>query len=314
MKPIRRILAILDPSLSRTPALDRALAHARRLNAELYLGLFDLGPQLGTLGNADRGETRRSEHLMRDQLSQRLEDLVRDLRERTGLGIQTIDDRERPNAQAMVALAERNLIDLVIKDVGHESSLRRMIFLPLDWELLRLSPVPVWLVAAHGSNFQGRVAAAVDPVHPEHGAGTLNDAILENALALMEPGKGVLRVLSAFAGLPAGLSALDPVGLGMAFSHEEIYERMRLDHRAALSALLARHGLGTESAEVLYGPPAEVLTEATALFGPDVLVVGSLRRRGLDRLLMGSTVERLVGHANCDILAVPAQASASASA
>jgi universal stress protein E len=182
-----------------------------------------------------------------------------------------------------------------------------MIFLPLDWELLRLSPVPVWLVCGAGTGAPRRVAAAVDPVHPEHGAGALNDAILQNARALTEPGVGTLKVFSAFAGLPPGLAALDPAGLAMAYSHEEIYERMRRDHRTALDTLLARHGLGAESAEMLYGPPAEVLWEAAALFDPDVLVVGSLRRRGLDRLLMGSTVERLIVHAPCDILAVPAQ-------
>ena len=60
MKTIRRILLILDASLSRTPAVERAVAFSRKTGASLWVGLFDRGPRLGVLGILDRADARAS--------------------------------------------------------------------------------------------------------------------------------------------------------------------------------------------------------------------------------------------------------------
>lgn len=309
MKTVRRILVVLDPALLRTPALDRAVALARTLRAELWLALYDRGPRLGLLGLGDRDEAHRLEAMMREQESTRLEELRQSLAEDGTLQVRCIDAPDRASAARILDDIAKHRIDLLIKDVGHESSLRRLVFLPLDWELLRRSPVPVWMVGAGASGMPKRIIAAVDPVHPEHGAGALNDAILDTALGLQELAKGNVRVFSAFTGLPPGLQGMDPIGLSLGTSFEDLYEQMRVDHRAALDTLLARHRLGTDHAVVLYGPAAYSVLDALEGFQPELLVVGNVRRRGLDRLLMGSTVERLIGEAPCDILAVPATVS-----
>lgn len=310
MPAIRRILLILDPSLARTPALERAVALARAVKAELWVGLFDAGPGLGIWGVLDRDQARRLESVMRDQESARLNDLVQGLREHDHVNVQVIDDRARPNAEHIVAEIARNQIDLVIKDVGHDSALRRMVFVPLDWELLRTSPMPVWLVAAKSGGLPQRVAVALDPVHPEHGAGELNEALIAAARAIGAPGGAQLRLLSVFSGLPPELMALDPYASGLAFPDEEFLERLRVAHRGAFHGLIARHGLHADSAEILYGQPVDCVLDAVGNIHPDVLVVGTLRRHGLDRLFMGSTAERLVGRAPCDVLVVPAIAPA----
>lgn len=309
MKSIRRILLILDPSLARTAAMERAVAIATALKAELWLGLFDAGPGLGIWGVLDREEAHDLEARMRDQESLRLDDLVRGLRDYEHLSVQSIDDRGRPNAERIVAEVLRRKIDLVIKDAGHDSLLQRLIHTPLDWELLRTCPVPVWLVAAKFAGLPKRVAMAFDPVHPEHGAGALNEAMLAAAQTIAAPGKASIRLLSAFAGLPTGLPALDPGATGLAFPYEEFQERLRVAHRVAFDKFLAQHGLPQDGAELLYGPAAASVLEAVGVFHPDVLVVGSLRRHGLDRMFMGSTAERLVGRAGCDVLVVPVDAA-----
>lgn len=306
MKPIRRILVVLDPSLMHTPALDRAEALARALKAQLWLALFDRGPRLGVLGLMDRAEARRLEGLMREQESTRLEELRERVAGSGALTVHSIDDRASLTAARLVSHVRGNDIDLVIKDVGHESSLRRLVFLPLDWELLRGCPVPLWMVGASAGGLPKRIVAAVDPVHPEHGAGALNDAILDMARTLRETGPSHIRVFSAYPGLPAGLQGLDPMGTSLGYSADELYERLRLDHRAALEALIQKQRLAADAGVILYGPPAFSILDALEAFRADVLVVGTLRRHGLDRLLLGSTVERLIGEAPCDILAVPA--------
>lgn len=312
MKPIRRILLVLDPSLQRTPALARAQALAVALKAQLWLALYDRGPQLGVLGLLDRAEAHTLEAMMREQESRRLAELRQAVAEETSLTVHTIDDAHRLSAQRLEAHVAQHDIDLVIKDVGHESALRRLVFLPLDWELLRSCPAPLWMVGAGASGLPKRIVAAVDPVHPEHGSGALNDAIFAMARALRDTGDGHLRVFSAYAGLPAGIQGMDPMGLSLSYSLDELYERLRVEHVAALDRLLAEQGLPADSGTMLYGPTAFSILDALETFQPDVLVVGTLRRHGLDRLLMGSTVERLIGEAPCDIVAVPANAQSAA--
>ena len=307
MKPIRRILLILDPSLARTPAVERAAAFARETKATLWLGLFDRGPRLGVLGVLDRSEARHIEDMMRDQLSARLKDLCRDLSD-SGLTVQMIDDRDPVSASRIIEHADKERIDLIIKDVGHESVLRRLVFLPLDWELLRTSSVPVWMVGAQARPGQlpQRVVAAVDPLNPEHGAGPLNESLLDVAQLLAGAGSGHVRVFTAFSGLPAAMQGLDPNGLPMSQSYEELYDELRKEHRRLFDALLKRHRMTADDAVILFGPPATTMLDALEGYRADVLVVGTIRRRGIDRFLMGSTVERLIGDAPCDIFAVPA--------
>jgi universal stress protein E len=314
MKTIRRILLLLDERLERTPAVDRAVALCKALGAELWLALHAQGPKLGVLGIMDRAQAHQLEDMMRTQLSERLAEFRQGLLADGVAAVLQIDDRSRLTADRVVGDVIDHQIDLVIKDVGHPSLLRRLVLLPFDWALLRESPVPVWLAGGSaGAIVPKRIVAAVDPVQPEHGAGRLNDALLESARTLAQAGGGQVRVISAFAGLPPGLMALDPMGVSLSLTSDDLYEELRVEHRRALDALLKQHQLPADAALLLYGPPVVTLLEAIEDFRPELLVVGTLQRRGLERVFMGSTVERLIGEAPCDVLTVPAVAAPSPS-
>jgi nucleotide-binding universal stress UspA family protein len=55
---------------------------------------------------------------------------------------------------------------------------------------------------------------------------------------------------------------------------------------------------------VLAGRPDEVIVKTAREKGADLIVVGSHGRTGVDRLLMGSVTERVVGNAECAVLVV----------
>lgn len=310
MKALQRMLLLLDPSLERTPAVERSIALARAANAQLWLALHDRGPRLGPLGLIDRPWARRVEGLMRDQLSERLRDLRHALLSEGVPEVQVIDDRNRLTAKRVADDVTHHRIDLVIKSVGRPSAQRKRVLLPFDWELLRSCPVPLWMAGAHDTaRPKQMIVAAVDPVHPEHGAGALNDRILDTANWLQARGPSELRVLSAFAGIPPGLQALDPFPVAIGLPDAELHEQLRTDHQRALQALVAAHALPAETAMVLNGDPSTSLLDTVTRLQPDVLVIGSLHRRGLDRLFIGSTAERVIGEVACDVLVVPAPAA-----
>jgi nucleotide-binding universal stress UspA family protein len=56
--------------------------------------------------------------------------------------------------------------------------------------------------------------------------------------------------------------------------------------------------------EVHVGRPDQVIVERAAERGADLIVMGSQGRGGLERLLLGSVSERVIGQAACPVMVV----------
>jgi nucleotide-binding universal stress UspA family protein len=70
-----------------------------------------------------------------------------------------------------------------------------------------------------------------------------------------------------------------------------------------ISQIAEKEGLKVKTL-TLRGTPYNVIAETAEKKNADVIVVGSHGRTGLERLLMGSVTERVIGHANCAVLVV----------
>jgi len=68
---------------------------------------------------------------------------------------------------------------------------------------------------------------------------------------------------------------------------------------------LSQEGIQVDG-EVLTGRPGEVIVEAAHARGIDLIVIGSHGRTGLERMLMGSVSDKVIGHAQCAVLVVRA--------
>ncbi len=70
-----------------------------------------------------------------------------------------------------------------------------------------------------------------------------------------------------------------------------------------VESFLAKERIEVEG-EVLSGRPAEVLIEIAEAKNIDLIVMGSHGRTGLDRVMLGSVSDRVIGYANCAVLVV----------
>jgi universal stress protein E len=298
----RRILSIVDASLDRSPAVEKALALARALHAEIWLGLFDRGPRLGLIRMLDLKEAHRLEHILRKHESERLAEFADRLRDGQDLVVRVVDEPQPLDTAPVAAAVRRHEIDLVFKDAGSGTAPWRHFFHSLDAELLRECPVPLWLAGPEQRVLPSRIAAAVDPIHPEHGAGSLNDAVLDWANLIARSSGARLEVVSSFCDAPPryllGALRQDDAGRDAA----SFIQLLRGRHAAQLDALLDRHGIPRSNARILEGPPASALDDQVAT---DQIVVGVAPRSGLLHSLAGGTAKQLVLHARCDVLAVP---------
>jgi universal stress protein E len=303
MTSFKRILVIVDPAVGWTPALDRASALARATRAAVWLGLFRGGSRLPWVRSLG-GDAPRIEKSLRDRLGDRLRQIAERVRSQSGVEVDVIDDHHRPNAMRILEFVERLRIDVILKDAAHDSAASRLLFLPLDWDLLRESKVPIWLTAPSGPMLPRSLAVAVDPAHAVHGAGAINDAILASAAQLARTTGASIQVLTAFAGVPVE-PIVDPLGFDLGWNPAEFQEQMRTDHLAAFDELLARHAIRRDDGVVLEGPAGPAILEWMRKGIAELLVIGAIHRHGAERVFVGSTAEYLVSRAACDVLAVP---------
>ena len=85
----------------------------------------------------------------------------------------------------------------------------------------------------------------------------------------------------------------------------DMLDELRQSLADAFATLAERYGVPAERRHFIMGPPIRTLAEFAAREGLDVLVMGRVQRKGLDKLL-GSTTEHILYQVPCSILAVKA--------
>lgn len=73
--------------------------------------------------------------------------------------------------------------------------------------------------------------------------------------------------------------------------------------KITLSALAEKYGIPSERQIIEIGPPKWIILEQAKKLNVDLIVIGSHGRHGI-RLLLGSTANAVLHHAECDILTI----------
>lgn len=286
----RDILLIGDPSRLQSPAFRRARRLAQDSGARLHVEVFDYRSAIATAGllNPELGARARRE--LTEERRRWLDARVRELRD-LGIDARTALTWGGPVHEHIVARVMRRAPDLVVKDVALVAPLQeRLLLTPLDWQLLRLCPVPLLLVNASAQELPGRVIAALDPVSP--GGPGLDERVLDAATALAHACQAALHAAHAFEGV-ATPAPTRTAPADLREMHRERFERIAL-----------RRGIAPGCRHFLEGPPESVLPGLAVDPGADVLVLATLSRAGRERINVGSTLERLMERLGCDVLAV----------
>lgn len=294
MSQYQRLLLIINPTLRDSPAINHAAALAKASGASLHIAaLIKSLDLLSFLEQGDREQARQSylqDH--RDWLKAQ----ASNLRGR-GLAVTTevawADDVE----QDILAHVMEMQPDLLIKEIQHESVLKRAFFTPLDWYLLRHCPIPVYLVGGSGFVLPRKIVAAVEVPETESPDNELNERIIQQATGLAMQCGADLHLLYA-CDISAGyLAAMD--GLTLA----DLTKELRKDLEKNFLTLAGRYGVSADHRHFIMGQPVSVLSEFAKEQNVDVIVMGKVQSRRLDKLL-GSTTEHILYQVPCCILAV----------
>jgi universal stress protein E len=206
-----------------------------------------------------------------------------------------------PAHEAVVRAAGRARADLIVAERHAGRHFAAGLLRLTDWELLRLSPVPLLLVKRPGLYRRPVVLAAVDPDQRYKKPERLDREILQAGAQLAGALRGALHVVHAYSPVP--LTAYTRGTL----SEDIVKDMQRRSARAAaakLERLVRSLPVPTARQHLIARHAPDAIEEAAAETRSAVVVMGALARSGLKRLLIGNTAERVLDHLPCDLLVI----------
>src|SRR5690606_1215833 len=168
----------------------------------------------------------------------------------------------------------------------------------LDWKLLRDCTVPMQLVGDGEHAHPRRIAAAVDTAGEQAENTPLNRRIVEAANMLALQCDAELHLVHVF----------DPMAdlhdfSGFSASWVDLAGDRQARERSDYAHFADAFGVPQERRHFLLGPPPMTLARFARETGIDVLVMGRIQRRGLNRYV-GSTTEHILYEAPGSLLAI----------
>ena len=284
------ILVVVDSAAGQDqPVLERAAWLAERSGARLELFACDYDPDIDS-GRAATSAPSVRERLLATQ-RRHLDALAAPLRNQ-GLAVSVDAVCDHPFDAAIIKKAAAHDYWLVAKDTHHHNLLQRTLLSNVDWLLIRNCPAPLLLVKDRKLATEPNVLAAVDPVNEHDKPAALDDVILTFSADLARALTGQLHVVHSYAA---------PLGAELPLDVRKIIAQ---EHRVALNRFLATHAALIGHQHLYEGLAHECLLKAAHEHAADFVVMGAVARRGLERLFIGSTAERVLDRLPCDLVII----------
>jgi universal stress protein E len=304
MPDFRKILiAVKNPDAPRHPGVDKAVHIAKQLGASVELFHAISSPvflDLEPLTGHTVAEIKREALALR---TARLEKLAKQAR-KLGVPATSTVTWDYPPHEAIVRRAHQARADLIIAECHEGRRLKPWLVHLTDWELLRLSPLPVLLLKNTRRWRQPAILAAVDPSHAHAKPARLDSAILAQALSLKHSLRGSLDLMHAEFPMGFGVAYGDPAIDASTLA--AVYEQQKDRSHKQFKAFADKAQIPRASRHLLDSDPAFAIPHLARKIGADLVVMGAVSRSGLKRVFIGNTAERVLDELPCDVLVVKA--------
>jgi universal stress protein E len=276
----RRIVFVVGRAGHVPPRVVRKLVQlARSMDAEvqLYHPAFEWCVlQKGGVGSVTSDSETRA---MVEQRHVELDGVVETF---AGAGVRatTVVTCEKPGYPGILRHVLEERPDLVVMQSTRHGSLARVLLSYTDFKLIERCPCPLLLMKTEKAYSEGRILAAVDPMHLRDKTAALDESIVDMAQLLAS-------------GVDASLHICHAWSLG---------DRGEIDLR--LRRLAERARVRPDRVHLEWGEPADIVTRCAQSLDADIVVMGAVSRSALERMLIGYTAERVLDAVDCDVLIV----------
>lgn len=294
-----RILVVFDPYHENQPAFDRACFLAKKMNASILLVscIYDETYDMTNFLSAEQ-RTGMKAALLKGQ-SQAMQSYVSKC-PNTDVEIKAVWHKSL--YRGVIDVASHEHCDLIVKSCKQHKKLAHKLFTPNDWHLLRYSPVNVLMVKEHDWPENGNIVSAIsidtnDKVH-----NLLSERVTKISSELAEQLTAKVHLANTFAGAPVHV-AIEVPGF-----NAEVYNRDVKDkHEKEVKAIAQQHDIAPDHVHIGEGLPEDVIPQLCDDLDAELLVLGSVGRRGMSAALLGNTAEHIIDKVNCDTLVVKPQ-------
>ena len=298
MYPFRNILVVIDSAESEQPVLNRAVDYALKHHSQLTI--VDAVPEFRWAQKLVlSGEAEHLPELLAREKSERLKKLVSPIR-RQGLKVKHRILTGRLSIEITKQVL-RNKHDLVMKDAKGRFS-RQPGFLGTTAKgLLRNCPCTVWLFKPeHHGAFQ-HALAAVDAWPDDSDHAELNFRILQLAIGYCTDEAISLDVASA-----SGIEGDAYLGnYALTDEYRSMVASTRAESQENLNLLISRFkSMPTDNVHLLPGEASVEIPTFLVRNHVDLLVLGTVARRGVSGFFLGNTAEVILSKVECSVLAV----------
>lgn len=280
-----KLMAIIDPTSSEQTALERAtrLAVDGKGSVHAFCCTY-----LGEEEMADFPSRKDAKHQELERVQNWLDQLAKPIVDQ-GVSVTTEVYWNENWYDSACHAAARNGASLIVKNSEPHGTLARKLSRTSDYTLLRYAPCPVLLTKTSDDWINGRILAAlaVDKQDPEHEL--LNNAIVAEAQRLTRTTGFDLHLVAAHherADMAAVLNILAD------------------EDRSFEDVLAERYGVPAGHVHIKEASAKEAILETVKEVSADVLVMGTIARKGLRGALIGNTAEKVLDELDIDILTV----------
>ena len=289
MRLLERIVVPVDFGCQTDSVIASAIALARQFGSEVHL--LHVLPELDELSSS---EMREILSMAREAAEQRLAQIG----DRLGTaGVSTTTPRVAHGCpfDQIIQYAEETDANVILVGSRAEERSGGLRLGTTAERLFRKSPKPVWVVDPESRVAPRTILCAVDGSPPSKRA-------LQNAIHLARQHSARLYVLHVTSPVSVDPELLRLVPRGMNREHAEA-------EAAGLERFLASFDFhGIERQVVLReGNPAEAILVTASELSVDLLVMGSVGRTGLSRILLGSVAGKVARQLPCSVVMVKAE-------
>jgi len=296
MNSIRTILVIIDPTVLHDHVIDKAklLAHRTKAKVELFINCQVIGKESSYYRLDKRTASNESAQSGSDELQ---ELLISELRnEFSSLEIPVNIDLclEKNLPQSILDKVDEIQPDIVLKSTHRHNLLRQTLITNTDWQLIRMCSVPLLLTKPYGWYENGRVVAAVDPLHNSSEQTNLDDSLIAAAEYISELVGQQPGVFHAY--------YYPEYGSQNSEQNSPQSRDMKRRHNRKMYELLSRHNVDPEFVKIANGDTKIEMMHYLEKIRANVLIIGALARNKLERIVVGSTAEKILDDVPCDLM------------
>ncbi|MBF7072834.1 universal stress protein UspE [Glaciecola sp. MH2013] len=291
------ILAVLDPTSDVQIALNRAYFIAQKTKASIIAlsCIYDKSFEMAAVLSSD--ERFNMKQGMLNHAKMKNDGLYHD--KYPGVDIKYVYKWHKKLHEAVIESSIENACDLVIKSTKKHGFLSKSIFTPNDWHILRNSEVNVMLVKDHDWPNKAKVLASVGVSAKDETHMSLSDKVVATASEVSLSTNANLHLANSYAGAPVHIAVEVPN-----FSPDVYNESVLQRHKTKLKEYATQYSLDDSFVHVEEGLPEDIVPQLCKDLDIDLLVIGSVGRRGMSAAILGNTAEMIIDSVECDTLVI----------